>query len=368
MALPPVLEQLNRRFRGAGGLPFIQTGAAFFSTPRPTLPTGILSVDLLLGGGLPRGAVTEIWGKAGTGKTTLAIHAVASAQRRGMEALFIAAERPEPRWFGVAGVDPGRLYFAFPRTLEAAFEAVEAVVRRDDHNVGLVVLDSVAALAPRTMIEDEHGSSAQHYTTDRRWSEALQKIGAELSAGGRVSFLVINQIRLCPEILFGNRERPMVEQVLSYWSSARLHLLKTESIKHGGNTVGMWVRVMVKKLRHATPFRQAEVPFRWGLGFSVYEDLVRVAAGFGIVEKEGGYFYYDGIRLGALQEAAVYLETHPDLVREMGAAIREHVSLLPAVPVSGEEVAEDGNDGAGPVGLDALALVPVKPAAVVQSA
>ena len=354
-SLGKTLHQLQRRF-GPG------YGWRGWSDDRnEVIPTGAISLDIALGGGIPRGRVTQIFGPPGAGKTTLALHVAGEARRLGLTAAWIVAEDPPPAWYaGRCGVDPLEILTFHPLTLEQALETVEALARTGE--VGLVVVDSVAGLAPRCEVEGEHGD-AHPKVMERRWDQAFRKIGPVLRRS-KTALVLVNQVRVDPGVLFGNPERRVAWEVLDYWSSIILDLRRTEAIREGKATVGDRVKAVTRKNRLAPPLQVAEFVIRYGSGIDRLLCLVETGIWHGILEAEHGHIRFGDTRLSATgrRGAVAFLRENPDLAAEIEQVIWEHCNLPPVSEVA-REVKE-----ARPVEIKAPALVVVKSAAVVQSA
>jgi len=277
------------------------------------ISTGSLSVDLALGvGGVPRGRVVEVYGPESGGKTTLALHVVAEAQRAGGVAAFVDAEHAlDPVYAAALGVDVGELLVSQPDTGEQALEIVELLVRSGA--VDVVVVDSVAALVPRAEIEGEMGDS--HVGLQARlMSQALRKLTGVLAKSGTTA-IFINQIREKIGVLYGNPETTPGGRALKFYASVRMEVRRKGDVKVGAERVGSRVRVKVTKNKVAPPFREAEVDIMFGRGIDRLGDLVQVAADLDVVQKSGSWYAFGDTRLGQGKEKAVeLLATSPELV------------------------------------------------------
>jgi recombination protein RecA len=299
------------------------------------IPTGSLALDIALGvGGIPRGRITEIYGQESSGKTTLGYHIVAEAQKAGGIAAFVDAEHAvDPVYARNLGVDIDSLLISQPDTGEEALEIIDALIRSGA--IDVVVLDSVAALVPKSEIEGDMGDS--HVGLQARlMSQALRKIGGSVSKSN-TSTIFINQIREKIGVMFGNPEVTPGGRALKFWSSVRLEVRRVEALKQGTDTVGAKTRVKVVKNKVAPPFRQVEFDIMFGKGISRSGGVLDLAVDLSLISKMGTWFSYEDQRLGQGREnAKQYLEEHPDLMDELEAKVRqesigETVAVLPAV-------------------------------------
>ncbi len=285
------------------------------------IPTGSLALDIALGvGGVPRGRITEIYGQESSGKTTLAYHIIAEAQKQGGTAAFIDAEHAVDAVYARnLGVDVDSLLISQPDTGEEALEIIDALIRSGA--VDVVVLDSVAALVPKSEIEGEMGDS--HVGLQARlMSQAMRKIGGSTSKS-RTAAIFINQIREKIGVMFGNPETTPGGRALKFWASVRLEIRRIETLKQGNEMVGNRVRVKVVKNKVAPPFRQAEFDIMFGKGISRSGGILDIATELGFVEKTGTWFTYGDNRLGQGREnAKQHLEEHPELMEEIEAKVR----------------------------------------------
>jgi len=297
--------------------------------PIEGIPTGSLSLDIALGGaGIPRGRVVEIFGPESSGKTTLTLHVIASTQRGGGVAAFIDAEHAlDPSWAKRLGVKLDDLLVSQPDTGEQALEICELLVR--SNAVDLIVIDSVAALIPRAEIEGEMGDS--HVGLQARlMSQALRKLTGAISKS-KCTVIFINQIREKIGVMFGNPETTPGGRALKFYSSIRIDVRRTGTIKEGEISIGNRTRARVVKNKIAPPFRDAEFDIMFDRGISYEGDLLDLAALANVVEKTGAWYNYKSTRLGQGREnAKAFLGTNPDLADEIRQAVLESKGLLNA--------------------------------------
>ena len=293
-----------------------------------SIPTGALSLDLALGiGGLPRGRVTEIYGPESSGKSTLAMHVVAEAQRNGGVCAYIDAEHAmDPIYAKAIGVDIDQLLISQPDTGEQALEIVDMLVRSGALDV--VVIDSVAALTPRAEIEGEMGDS--HVGLQARlMSQALRKLTANLNRTKTIA-LFINQLREKIGVMFGSPETTPGGRALKFYSSVRLDIRRIESLKDGAEVVGNRTRVKVVKNKVSPPFRQAEFDIMYGKGISREGSLIDMSVDLGIVKKSGAWFTYEGEQLGQGREnAKSFLSSNPEIMVEISDKVLAAAGLKP---------------------------------------
>jgi recombination protein RecA len=293
-----------------------------------SIPTGALSLDLALGvGGLPRGRVTEIYGPESSGKSTLAMHVVAEAQRNGGVCAYIDAEHAmDPIYAKAIGVDIDQLLISQPDTGEQALEICDMLVRSGALDV--VVIDSVAALTPRAEIEGEMGDS--HVGLQARlMSQALRKLTANLNKTKTIA-VFINQLREKIGVMFGSPETTPGGRALKFYSSVRLDIRRIESLKDGAEVVGNRTRVKVVKNKVSPPFRQAEFDIMYGKGISREGSLLDMAVDLGIVKKSGAWFTYEGEQLGQGREnAKVFLADNPEIMVEISDKVLAAAGLKP---------------------------------------
>ncbi len=321
-ALEATLATIKKRF-GEGAI--MKLGQAAHMQVE-AIPTGSLALDIALGiGGIPRGRVTEIYGPEGSGKTTLAQHIVAQAQKMGGVAAFIDMEHAlDPAYARKCGVDIDNLYISQPDTGEQALEIAEALVRSGA--VDVVVIDSVAALVPRAEIEGEMGDSHPGLQA-RLMSQALRKLSGAIKQSN-TAMIFTNQLRQQIGVMFGNPETTSGGMALKFYSSVRLDMRQAEAIKQGGEVIGNRTRVTVKKNKVAPPFRRAEFDIMYNEGISREGDLLDVAVELGIVEKSGAFYSFGETRLGQGREnAKSFLRENAAVAMEIEDRIREEVGL-----------------------------------------
>ncbi len=329
-ALDAALKQIEKNY----GVGSIMKLAEDQIVAVPGIPTGSLSLDLALGGrGIPRGRICELFGPEGSGKTTLALHIVASAQKLGGVAAFIDAEHAlDPTWARRLGVDIEQLLISQPDTGEQALEICELLVR--SNAVDVVVVDSVAALIPKAEIEGEMGDSHMGLQA-RLMSQAMRKLVGAISKS-RTCVLFINQIRMKIGVMFGNPETTPGGNALKFYSSVRIDVRRVTTIKEGEQAVGSRTRARVVKNKVAPPFRTAEFDIMFDSGISYFGDLIDLAVEQNIVEKQGSWFSYGDVRLGqGREQAKKFIQDNPDLSEEIRKAI-----LAKGLPtaLSGKEV------------------------------
>ncbi len=304
------------------------------------IPTGSLSLDLALGiGGIPRGRITEIFGPESSGKTTICQHIVAEAQKRGGICAYVDMEHAlDPAYAARCGVDIDNLLVSQPDTGEQALEITETLVRSGA--VDLVVIDSVAALVPRSEIEGDMGD-AQMGAMARLMSQALRKLSGAINQT-KTSVIFTNQLRMKIGVMFGNPETTTGGNALKFYASVRLDVRRIQSIKIGQDVVGNRTRVRVVKNKVAPPFRSAEFDIMYNEGISKVGDLIDLSTSLGIVDKRGAFFSYGDTRLGQGREnTKEFLRQHPDLAEEIEQLIRTRASggdiPLPLVAADGDE-------------------------------
>jgi recombination protein RecA len=284
-------------------------------------PTGSLSLDLALGGGIPKGRVIEIYGPESSGKTTLTLHAIAEVQKSGGTAAFIDAENAlDPAYAKRVGVDIENLLISQPDNGEQALEIVETLVR--SNAVDLIVVDSVAALVPRAEIEGDMGDSHMGLQA-RLMSQALRKLTGIISRS-KATVIFINQIRMKIGVMFGNPETTTGGNALKFYASVRMDIRRIAQIKQGEDVIGNRTRVKVVKNKIAPPFRQAEFDIMYNQGISLSGDVLDLAVNHEIVEKSGAWFSYGGQKIGQGREGAKkYLEENPKILKEIEKKVTE---------------------------------------------
>ena len=318
-ALDAALTQIEKAY-GKGSV--MKLGDSGANMNIETVPTGSLSLDIALGlGGLPKGRVVEIYGPESSGKTTVALHMVAEVQKRGGIAGFIDAEHAlDPVYAKNIGVDIDNLYISQPDNGEQALEITETMVRSGA--VDIVIVDSVAALVPKAEIDGDMGDS--HVGLQARlMSQALRKLTAIISKTNCI-VIFINQLREKIGVMFGNPETTTGGRALKFYSSVRLDVRRTESLKQSGEVIGNHVRVKVVKNKIAPPFKEAEFDIMFGKGISREGDVLDLAADANIVEKSGSWYAYKGAKIGQGREnAKTYLAQNPLICEEIENQVRE---------------------------------------------
>ena len=322
-AVELAIEQIERQY-GKGSI--MKLGEPPARVAGDAISTGALSLDLALGiGGIPRGRVTEIFGSEASGKTTLAQHIIAETQKSGGIAAYIDAEHAfDPRYAANCGVNLSNLYISQPDTGEQALEITETLVRSG--GVDVIVIDSVAALAPRAEIEGEMGD-AHVGLQARLMSQALRKLSAAISKS-KTAVVFINQLREKVGIVFGNPEVTPGGRALKFYSSVRIDLRRGDSIKQGTEMVGTRVRARVVKNKVAPPFRSAEFDIMFNHGISREGNLVDLGVATGVIKKAGAFFTYDDTKLGQGRENAKdYLRQYPELASQLESTIRTSADI-----------------------------------------
>ena len=318
-ALEAAISKLEKSY-GKGAIMKLGEPSAAMSIE--AVPTGSLSLDIALGiGGFPKGRVIEIYGPESSGKTTVALHAVAEVQKRGGIAGFIDAEHAlDPTYAAAIGVDVDNLYISQPDDGEQALEITETLVRSGA--VDIVIVDSVAALVPKAEIEGEMGDS--HVGLQARlMSQALRKLTSVISKTNCI-VIFINQLREKVGVMFGNPETTTGGRALKFYSSVRLDVRRIETIKSGGEAIGNRTRVKVVKNKVSPPFKEAEFDIMFGEGISKEGDILDLACSCDVVAKSGAWFAYLGEKIGQGREnAKLYLREHPDVMREIEAKVRD---------------------------------------------
>jgi len=335
-ALEAALGQIEKQF-GKGSVMKLGDVTAM---EIEAIPTGALSLDIALGiGGIPRGRIVEVYGPESSGKTTLALHMIAEAQKMGGEAAFIDAEHAlDPVYAKHLGVDIDNLIVSQPDTGEQALEITEALVRSGA--IDVVVVDSVAALVPKAEIDGDMGDS--HIGLQARlMSQALRKLAGVINKSKCV-VIFINQLREKVGVMFGNPETTAGGRALKYYASVRLDIRKVENIKQDGEVVGNRARVKVVKNKVAPPFREAEFDIVYGKGISKEGNLLDIAVNLDIIEKSGSWFSYNGERVGQGREnVKKYLADNPEVMAEVEKKIRDNFNEAFEKSLGEEEVDEE---------------------------
>jgi recombination protein RecA len=324
-ALDLAISSIDRQF-GKGAIMRLGQGGVFDEIS--VIPTGALSLDVALGiGGIPRGRVTEIYGPESSGKTTLALHIIAEAQRMGGTAAFIDAEHAlDPKYAKNLGVNTDELLISQPDTGEQALEIAETLVR--SNAVDAIVIDSVAALVPRAELDGDMGDSLPGLQA-RLMSQALRKLTAAIArSGGAVIF--INQIREKIGVMFGSPETTTGGRALKFYSSIRLDIRRQEAIKNGTESIGVHTKVKVVKNKLAPPFREAEFDVIYGEGISKEGSVLDAAVEQNLVEKSGTWHTYGTERIGQGREnAKKYLKDNPKILADLEVKVRAALGLKP---------------------------------------
>jgi recombination protein RecA len=335
-ALDTALAQIERQFGKGSVMRLGDEGRA----PVEVIPTGSIALDVALGiGGLPRGRVVEIYGPESSGKTTVALHAIASAQRAGGIAGFIDAEHAlDPEYARKLGVDTDALLVSQPDTGEQALEIADMLIRSGA--LDIIVIDSVAALVPRAEIEGEMGDS--HVGLQARlMSQALRKITGALS-NSKTTCIFINQLREKIGVFFGSPETTSGGKALKFYASIRIDVRRIETLKDGQDAVGNRTRAKVVKNKMAAPFKQAEFDIIYGQGISREGGLIDVGVEQGFVRKSGAWYTYEGDQLGQGKEnARAFLRDNPDLSDELEKRIKEKLGVGPRVDVPADAAVDD---------------------------
>ena len=340
-ALETALSQIEKQF-GKGS---VMKLGDYKAMEIEAIPTGALSLDMALGiGGLPRGRIIEIYGPESSGKTTLALHVVAEAQKEGGEAAFIDAEHAlDPVYAKKLGVDIDNLIVSQPDTGEQALEITESLVRSGALDV--IVVDSVAALVPKAEIDGDMGDSHMGLQA-RLMSQALRKLAGALNKTKTV-FIFINQLREKVGVMFGNPETTTGGRALKFYASVRLDIRKAENIKQDGEIKGSRTRVKVVKNKVAPPFREAEFDIVYGEGISRAGNILDMAVNMDIIEKSGSWFSYNGERIGQGREnVKKYLKENPEILDEVESKVRSNAEKAFEESL-GEEIPEIDMDDDG---------------------
>jgi recombination protein RecA len=323
-ALDSALAQIEKQFGRGSIMRLGEEGRV----PIEVIPTGSIALDVALGiGGFPRGRVVEVYGPEASGKTSIALHAIASVQKQGGIAAFIDAEHAlDPTYAEALGIDLDSLYVSQPDTGEQALEIADTLIRSGA--MQLIVIDSVAALVPRAEIEGEMGDS--HVGLQARlMSQALRKMAGALSTSGTTA-IFINQLREKIGVMFGSPETTTGGKALKFYSSVRLDVRRIETLKAGTEAVGNRVRVKVAKNKVAPPFKKAEFDILYGIGISREGSLIDLGVDNGLVRKAGAWYTYDGDQLGQGKEnARAFLRDNPDLSDDLEKRLKETLGLIP---------------------------------------
>ncbi len=341
-ALDAALSQIERAF-GKGSI--MRLGKNQKAVEIETVPTGSLGLDIALGvGGLPRGRVIEIYGPESSGKTTLTLHVIAEAQKKGGVCAFVDAEHAlDPVYARKLGVNLNDLLISQPDTGEQALEITDTLVRSGA--VDVLVIDSVAALTPRAEIEGEMGES-QPGLQARLMSQALRKLTASISRSNTM-VIFINQIRMKIGVMYGSPETTSGGNALKFYASVRLDIRRIGAIKERDQVVGNQTRVKVVKNKVAPPFKQVEFDIMYGEGVSKAGELIDLGVKAGVVEKSGAWFSFDSVRLGQGREnSKAFLKTSPEMADRIERAIRENAGLIAErILEQGGPAEDDGDDG-----------------------
>ena len=343
-AIEAALAQIDKQF-GKGSI--MRLGSRE-TIDVPAIPTGAISLDAALGvGGLPRGRVIEIFGPESSGKTTLSLHVIAEAQRRGGMAAFVDAEHAlDAVYAGKLGVDIDNLLVSQPDSGEQALEIAEVLIRSGA--VDVLVVDSVAALVPRAELEGEMGD-AQMGLQARLMSQALRKLTA-IVAKSKTSLIFINQLREKIGVMFGNPETTTGGRALKFYSSVRLDIRRIASLKEGEVVVGSRAKVKVVKNKVAAPFREAEFDILYGEGISKEGDLLDLGVDHKIVEKSGAWYAFNGERMGQGREnARAFLKENKDIRQEIENRLRQGLGLPVPDLAAAEPIAAAGGSKGGAV-------------------
>ena len=341
-ALEVAMSQIEKQF-GKGS---VMKLGQFKAMEIEAIPTGALSLDIALGiGGVPRGRIIEVYGPESSGKTTLALHVIAEAQKMGGEAAFIDAEHAlDPVYAKKLGVDIDNLIVSQPDTGEQALEITEALVRSGALDV--IVVDSVAALVPKAEIDGDMGDSHMGLQA-RLMSQALRKLAGAINKSKTV-LIFINQLREKIGVMFGNPETTPGGRALKFYASVRMDIRKTEMMKQDGQVIGNRVRVKVIKNKVAPPFREAEFDVLYGKGISKEGNIFDMAVNLDIIDKSGSWFSYEGQRIGQGRENAKrYLIDRPELLQEVEKKVRDNFAKAFEQSL-GEEIPEDKEENEEP--------------------
>ncbi len=342
-ALDAALSQIERAF-GKGSI--MRLGKTKTELEIETVSTGSLGLDIALGvGGLPRGRIVEIYGPESSGKTTLALHTVAEAQRKGGICAFVDAEHAlDPVYARKLGVNVDDLLISQPDAGEQALEITDTLVRSGA--VDVVVVDSVAALVPRAELEGEMGDALPGLQA-RLMSQALRKLTASINKS-KTMVIFINQIRMKIGVMYGSPETTTGGNALKFYASVRLDIRRIGAIKDRDEVVGNQTRVKVVKNKLAPPFKQVEFDIMYGEGVSKVGELIDLGVKAGVVEKSGAWFSYDSQRIGQGREnAKTFLRNNPDMAASIEAAVRQNSGLIAEKILTGEKEEDDDEDEGG---------------------
>ncbi len=340
-ALNLVLNQIEKSF-GKGSIMRLGDAARM---KVETISSGALTLDLALGGGLPKGRVIEIYGPESSGKTTLALHAIAEVQKSGGVAAFVDAEHAlDPTYASILGVDIENLLVSQPDTGEMALEVVDQLVR--SAAVDIVVVDSVAALTPRAEIEGDMGDAPMGAQA-RLMSQALRKITGNIGKSG-CTVIFLNQLRQKIGIVYGNPETTTGGNALKFYASVRLDIRRTQTLKKGSEEYGIRAKVKVAKNKVAPPFRVAEFDIVFGKGISTAGCLVDLAEEMGIINRKGAWYSFNGDNIGQGRENTLkYMDENPDLAQKVESLVRQQLdtgAVVSANSVTQIEANDDEDD------------------------
>jgi recombination protein RecA len=341
-ALSAALSQIERQF-GKGSV--MKLGKNDKAMDIEAISSGSLGLDIALGiGGLPRGRVVEIYGPESSGKTTLALHTIAEAQKKGGICAFVDAEHAlDPIYARKLGVNVDDLLISQPDAGEQALEIADTLVRSGA--IDVLVVDSVAALVPRAELEGEMGD-VQPGSQARLMSQALRKLTASISRS-RTMVIFINQIRMKIGVMYGSPETTSGGNALKFYASVRLDIRRIGAIKERDEVIGNQTRVKVVKNKLAPPFKQVEFDIMYGEGVSKTGELIDLGVKANVVEKSGAWFSYDSQRIGQGREnAKQFLKENPDVASKIEAAVRQNAGLIAEAILAGESDDKDGDDEA----------------------
>lgn len=349
-ALNTAISQIEKKF-GAGTIMRLGDSSNMVVS---AVSTGSLTLDMALGvGGLPRGRIIEIFGPESSGKTTVALHAVAEVQKQGGVAAFVDAEHAlDPKYAEVLGVNIGEMLVSQPDSGEQALDVTEALVRSGA--VDIVVVDSVAALVPQQEIDGDMGAS--HVGLHARlMSQALRKLSGAISKSNCI-VIFINQLREKVGVMYGNPEVTTGGRALKFYSSVRIEVRRSENLKNGTEVYGSRTKCKVVKNKVAPPFKTAEFDIIYGKGISKVGEIIDLAMDMGIVERSGSWFYYDGNRIGQGKDAAKkYIEENKELQKELEdklKAMKDRIELKEEPAILGDDEDESGEFDISVLGLD----------------